>query len=329
MSSKAYLNILDGLRKEYESKKNKKNSLKTLKSLLQKEFPEPEFIIDGLLPEGFSLLVGLPKTGKSYLALHIGLAVASGGVALGYFECKRRNVAYLALEENERRLQTRAKELLKESEIPENFYYELTWDRFPMGLEPLREYIRENKVEFLIVDTLARIVDTNGKKGGNAYIEDYRMVEPLADLYLQEGVSILAIHHRRKTESDEDWTLDFSGSTGITAVADNLVLLKRARGEKKAELKIRGRDLVNDIEMALEWDDKIGFYRYVGDLDAVIESEQKKQIINYLKDAEEAKPSEIAKETGLKIGVVYTVLNRLREDGKVVRTKRGFYTLKP
>jgi RecA-family ATPase len=329
VSSKTYFNILDGLRKEYESKKNKKNSLKTLKSLLQKEFPEPEFIIDGLLPEGFSLLVGLPKTGKSYLALHIGLAVASGGVALGYFECKRRNVAYLALEENERRLQTRAKELLKESEIPENFYYELTWDRFPMGLEPLREYIRENKVEFLIVDTLARIVDTNGKKGGNAYIEDYRMVEPLADLYLQEGVSILAIHHRRKTESDEDWTLDFSGSTGITAVADNLVLLKRARGEKKAELKIRGRDLVNDIEMALEWDDKIGFYRYVGDLDAIVESEQKRQILDYLKEAEEAKPSEIAKETGLKISVVYTVLNRLREDGKVVRTKRGFYTLKP
>lgn len=327
MLSKAYSNTLDNLRKEYESKKIRKNSPKTLKSLLSKEFPEPEFIIDGLLPEGFSLLVGLPKTGKSYFALHIGLAVASGGVALGYFGCKQRNVAYLALEDNERRLQARAKELLKEDEWPENFYYELEWDRFPEGLEPLREYVRENNIGFLIVDTLARIVNTSGKRGSNVYLEDYSMVEPLADLYLQEGVSILAIHHRRKTESDEDWTLDFSGSTGLTAVADNLVLLKRVKGERKAELKIRGRDLVNDVEMALEWDDEIGFYKYVGDLDAIVESEQKRQILDFLKQAEEAKPIEIARETGLKIGVVYTVLNRLKEDGKVIRTKWGFYKL--
>jgi RecA-family ATPase len=327
MSSKTYFSIIKNIEKEYENIKYKKNLPKSLKSLLDKEFPETEFIIDGLLPEGLTLLVGLPKTGKSYLALHVGLAVASGGVALGYFECKKRNVLYLALEDNERRLQMRAKELLKESEVPENFYYETSWPKLPDGLEPLREVIEEKKINFLIIDTLARIVNTNRKRGSNVYLEEYSMIEPLAELCKEDGVSILVIHHRRKTESETDWTLDFSGSTGLTAVADNLAYLKRVRGEKRAELKITGRDLVEDIEMLLEWDDVIGFYKYAGDLDAIVESEQKRQILDYLKEVEEAKPSEIAKETGLKIGVVYTVLNRLKDDGKVIRTKRGFYKI--
>jgi RecA-family ATPase/DNA-binding transcriptional ArsR family regulator len=329
MSSKTYLSIIENIEKEYENKKYKKNLPKSLKSLLDKEFPEPEFIIDGLLPEGLTLLVGLPKTGKSYLALHVGLAVASGGVALGYFDCKQRNVLYLALEDNERRLQMRAKELLKDEEVPDNFYYETSWPKLPDGLELLREVIKEKGINFVIIDTLARIVSTNGRRGSNVYLEEYNMVEPLSDLCLKENISILVIHHRRKTKSEEDWTLDFSGSTGITAVADNLIHLKRTRGEMKAELRITGRDLPNDIEMALEWDNEIGFYKYIGNLDAIVESEQKRQILDYLKEAEEAKPSEIAKETGLKINVVYTVLNRLKDDGKVIRTKRGVYKLYP
>lgn len=288
---------------------------------------EPEFIIDGLLPEGLTLLIGLPKIGKSFLALHIGLAVASGGVALGYFECKKRNVLYLALEDTERRLQMRARELLRDEEVPDNFYYETSWKKFPDGLEPLIEVIKEEKIEFLIIDTLAKIVNINRKRGGNVYFEDYSMVEPFTEFCKNENVSVLVIHHRRKTEIENDWTLNSSGSTALTAVADNLVYLKRARGEQKAELRITGRDLVNDVEMALEWDNEIGFYKYAGDLDAIVESEQKREILSYLEGVEEAKPSEIAKETGLKLNVVYVVLNRLVEDGKVKKIKRGFYKL--
>jgi RecA-family ATPase len=321
-----YSSTLKNIEKEYEKKKYKKNSPETLKSLLEEEFPEPEFVVDGLIPEGFTILSGLPKTGKSFLALHIGLAVASGGVALGYFGCKQRNVFYLALEENKRRLQMRVKELLRGKEEPENFYYVISWERFPEGLEPLREFIKEKNIGFLIIDTLARIVNTNGRKGNNAYFQEYTMVEPLSDLCVQEGVSILAIHHRRKTES-EDWTLDISGSTGITAVADNLAHLKRARGEKKAELRIRGRDLANDIEMALEWDDEIGFYRYVGDLDAVIESEHSKEILRYLKGVEEAKFSDIVGVLGLQKQQVLTYLTRLEAKGLIKRENRGFYRI--
>ena len=339
MSTKTYFSILKGIDKEFNELKTKYSSenkspktLKSLKTLLEKEFPEPEFIIDGLLPEGLTLLVGLPKTGKSFLALHIGLAVASGGVALGYFGCKQRNVLYLALEDTERRLQMRAKELLRGSEAPKNFYWETSLRKFiddsgQLVLERLIKVIHEQKIEFLIIDTLARIVNTNGRKGGNVYLEEYKMVEPLADLYKNENVSVLVIHHRRKTESDEDWTLDFSGSTGITAVADTLIRFKRSRGEKKAELKITGRDLVNDIEMALEWDDEIGFYKYIGDLDAVVESEHSKEILAYLKGVGEAKFSDIVGILGIQKQQVLTYLARLEAKGLIKRLNRGFYSI--
>lgn len=315
------------IKKEINKETEDKLVIISAESLLKQEFPEPQYIIEGLLPEGLTLMVGLPKIGKSFLALHIALAVASeNGKVLGYFGCKQGKVLYLALEDNQRRLHMRLEQLLRGEEIPKNLYLATQIKKLPDGLEQLREAIREMGINFIIIDTLARIVNTSGRKG-NVYLEDYSMVEPLAELCKEENVSVLAIHHRRKTESEGDWTLDFSGSTGLTAVADNLVYLKRARGEKRAELRITGRDLANDIEMALEWDDEIGFYKYVGDLDAIVESEQKRQILDFLKQIEEAKPIEIARETGLKIGVVYTVLNRLKEDGKVIRTKWGFYKL--
>src|SRR5690606_26311894 len=46
-------------------------------------FPPLRYAVPGVIPEGFTLLVGAPKAGKSYLALALLLACSSGGVALG------------------------------------------------------------------------------------------------------------------------------------------------------------------------------------------------------------------------------------------------------
>ena len=54
------------------------------------------------IPEGCTILAGRPKIGKSWLMLAVGLDVA----------CEGGDVLYLALEDNERRLQTRMAKLL-------------------------------------------------------------------------------------------------------------------------------------------------------------------------------------------------------------------------
>jgi hypothetical protein len=81
--------------------------------LLAKEFTPPKWAVDGILPEGVTLLVGRPKQGKSWLALGIGIAVGTGGRALSTREVSQGSVLYLALEDNERRLQKRCRKLLQ------------------------------------------------------------------------------------------------------------------------------------------------------------------------------------------------------------------------
>ena len=59
------------------------NNAFTAEELMAKVFPVPKWIVPSVLPEGATILAGSPKTGKSWMALGIGVAVASGGTALG------------------------------------------------------------------------------------------------------------------------------------------------------------------------------------------------------------------------------------------------------
>ena len=73
---------------EERPKRKKKRSGPDLRpfsapELLAKNFPEPKFIVPGYVGEGLTILAGRPKIGKSWLALNIAVAVATGGLALG------------------------------------------------------------------------------------------------------------------------------------------------------------------------------------------------------------------------------------------------------
>src|SRR5262249_41437954 len=77
----------------------------TAADLCALELAEMRWAVEGLIPEGACILAGKPKLGKSWLALHVSLAVASGGVVLGKTPVEKAEVLYLALEDGRRRLQ--------------------------------------------------------------------------------------------------------------------------------------------------------------------------------------------------------------------------------
>ncbi len=117
----------------------------TLDELLNTEFPEPEYIVQGLLPAGLSSLGGRPKIGKSLLALQLAYAVASGKPFLG-IKTSQRSVCYLALEDSPRRLKSR-------NNLQGNFgeivplTFEMKWDTFKAGgKESLLYIMREELV---------------------------------------------------------------------------------------------------------------------------------------------------------------------------------------
>src|SRR4051812_45675913 len=92
----------------------------TAAELQRMDFPPINFVVPGYIVEGLTLLAGKPKFGKSWLVLHVGIAVSSGGYtlqrgdhSLAESRCKEGDVLYCALEDNPRRLKRRVRKLLK------------------------------------------------------------------------------------------------------------------------------------------------------------------------------------------------------------------------
>ena len=106
----------------------------SLQELLSWELPPVRWAIPDILPEGLTLLAGKPKLGKSWLALSAALSIAAGGVALGTQPVAKGDVLYLALEDNARRLQSRARQILASmTEIPSGIEFALDWPRLGEG----------------------------------------------------------------------------------------------------------------------------------------------------------------------------------------------------
>ncbi len=80
----------------------------TAAELMAQDIPPVRWILPGILPEGLTILAGKPKMGKSWLALDLSVAVATGGKVLG-LQVEQAGVLYLALEDTKRRLQDRLK----------------------------------------------------------------------------------------------------------------------------------------------------------------------------------------------------------------------------
>ena len=78
----------------------------TLKELLAMDFPEPEWVVEGIMPQGLHVLGGRPKVGKSLLSLDLAACVAQGIPFMGH-EVTKGAVLYLALEDPLRSVQAR------------------------------------------------------------------------------------------------------------------------------------------------------------------------------------------------------------------------------
>lgn len=94
-----------GKREEKQGKPSVEIKLWTAKELAETDFPEPTWLIPGILPEcGLVLLAGKPKVGKSWLALNMACELSNGGAVCGIPAEKAVKTLYLALEDTPRRL---------------------------------------------------------------------------------------------------------------------------------------------------------------------------------------------------------------------------------
>lgn len=260
---------------------------RSLKDLMAKVLPPVKWAVPDIIPEGLNLLCGKPKLGKSWLALHIALAIAYGGVALGNKQVEQGQVLYLALEDNERRMQSRVKQLLQEQSVPDDFDYDIECPRLDQGgYDLLEAWIKtHSRARLIVIDTWVKISPRpQGGRQRTQYEDDYDSLSQIKRLSDRYNVAILAIHHLRKTSSEDDFLDEVSGSVGVAGTVDGIIGLKRERGQFDATLHVTGRDIEDDAALALSFDRDSALWKLIGNAEEVGKTKERQAILNMLKE---------------------------------------------
>lgn len=249
----------------------------------QEVLAEMVWAIPNLLPQGLTMLIGKPKMRKSWLALAIAIAIASGGRALGCIPVEQGDVLYLALEDSKRRLQSRQRKILSGSSAPRRLSYLTQAPRIDEGcVSTIETWLRRHpQARLVIVDVLAKVRPKGS--GGSMYDEDYSALEPLQQLAMRREIAILVVHHMNRSDAEDIYDL-INGSNGVGGCLDGLLALQYERGQTDATLKIGSRELEDDAALALRWDNATAQWIYLGKADEVKASAARQEIIRLLRE---------------------------------------------
>lgn len=167
---------------------------------------EAAFIVEhGILPRGGRLLIsGAPKTGKSILAEHLALSVASGIPFLHRFgidEVDGRRVLLLDRELSERALFDRLQEFIAyrpgykvgRGNLLIDHEHQLRLD-LKDSYDPMSQLIEQNGVDVVILDTAYKFFQGD-MESSSALM---KVFDTLDRVIANTGVSVVVTHHQRK-----------------------------------------------------------------------------------------------------------------------------------
>ena len=267
--------------------------LKTIDAdtLLSTPMRKTLFVVDGLIPQGLSVLSGSSKIGKSWLMLWLGIQVARGQ-PVWEFETHKSDVLYLCLEDTYARIQSRLYQITDEA--PPELRIATTSFQIGNGLEQqIEQYLSDfPKTKLVIIDTFQKVRDsksTGGKSG--MYAGDYDDVTALKNISDKYGIAVVVVHHVRKLKDVSDPFNEVSGSTGITGAADTNFVLKRSRANETGTLLATGRDIAYQ-ELTLKFDNRSHLWELVErkDMEDIHREEIPKfvfRLVDYISDHKE------------------------------------------
>jgi len=206
----------------------------------------PDWLVEGVLPSGLSMIFGAPKTGKSYIALQTAWSYATGS---RWFRraCRDEpgNVLYLA-GEGVADLRLRVEALVEDTNLHPGG--NLMWWTRPLSLSrerdgaKLRLEVERHQAGLVIVDTWRRFSGLVDENDAGATSTALGVLEDLC----ANGVSVLVVHH---TNAE-------GGIRGSTALAGAVEAAARVtanedlmQAEVKSHLSRRGVGF-SDIRLA-------------------------------------------------------------------------------
>lgn len=289
-------------------------------------FQPIKWAVPNLIPEGCSLFVGRPKSGKSWWLLDVCFSITVlERYCLGNIQCEQGDALYLALEDNKRRLQGRGDKLLTYGgEWPQRLSYATKWPRANAGgLEAIRAWIAAaNNPRLIVIDTLA-LFRAPRRKDQQPYECDYETIHALQQIASETGVAVVIIHHLRKSQGEGDPFEKVSGTLGLSGAADTVYVLDR--DGQCTTLYGRGRD-IEEIELAVEFNKATCRWTILGPAAEIRRSSQRGTVLEALNSsAEPMSPKDVADHTGMPHRNIKKMLVRMFEAGEVTKAGRGCY----
>jgi hypothetical protein len=279
-------------------------------------------------------LCGPPQAGKSWLALGLAVAVASGGTTLGGRAVEPGGALYLRLEDGRRRLQSRLGRLLQARGLacPAGLFVATRWARPEEGgVAELDGWLAAHPgTRLVVLDTLPLVRERRAAARDLA-AADYEGLVVFAELGGRHGAAVVAVQHVRRLAADgfPDAT---AATTGLAGAADVVLTLRRERGTALGALHVSGCDLDEDLDLELAWDGERLCWDVVGPSgEAAIEGAKRGRVAEVLARAgRPLVPRAVAEALGKRDergrGAVRVLLCRMAKDGLLFR-EGGRYAL--
>jgi len=188
------------------------------------------------------ILGGAPKTGKSFLALDLAVAVASGRPALGRFAVPAPGpVLLLAAEDPPAVVVQRLAALATAREhplatLPIAVIVEAGL-RLPEGLDRLTATVVQQHARLLILDPLIRV----HRADENSAAEMAAVLDGVRGLARATDCAVLLVHHTRKAAAGGIAGHALRGSSDLHAFGDTNLYLRRLASDGPLELRIEHR----------------------------------------------------------------------------------------
>ncbi len=204
----------------------------------------PSWIEPVVLPKGGLLVFGgHSKIGKSFQALEMTRALATGSNLFGYggFKAQECRVLYLEREIGEFGLQTRSREVFRGedlSRIADNVWYvsqdpDLNLDTHS-GINRIGEHIDSTGANVLILDPVSHMFSVD-ENDATAMSKVFNNVEQLRKMFRGQGLSVVMAHHFGKPPNgkfadgyDHLSFHNFRGSSKFFSAPDTLCTSWRA-----------------------------------------------------------------------------------------------------
>ena len=233
------------------SKRYNKGSMKENGSLYENEYfnvaeelkhdiQDELEIIENLIPIGATLLSAPQKIGKTFFALQLSNAVASGQDFLGN-KVMKGHVFYVALEDTKAKILKRFRRF--NIDISKNLNVKKV-----KAFDPLFNIEQEIQNEIAIhPDLKIVVIDTFPKIRKNTKVDyqlEYEELSYYHDLGVKYGIAIILVLHVKKVIDRNAPFDNIYGSRGVTAAADAMiVMLNHYTFPKHKEVFVTGKDI--------------------------------------------------------------------------------------